>query len=503
MIRIRPCSMALAAALSAALAAPALASFHEMQIEQVIGGVNGDTSAQAIQLRMRAPGQRFVSQARIRAWDAAGANPVLLLDLTSDVTNASMGDHVLLATQAFAGYTSPTVAPDFILANAIPPSYLAAGRITWEDKAGSIYWSLAFGGIAYTGSTTGVPINDADGDFGPPYGGPLPSGGRQALQFTGLASDLSTSNLAQYALSADPAVFTNNAGAQFTVVGAARVFVSVSGSDANPCSNIATPCRTFGAAINQVAPGGEVIVRSSGSYGGVTIAKAVTVNAPAGIVVFTAQPIVVAAGVLDVVIIRGLTLKAAAPTTSKGLQLVSGKTLSVENCAVSGFLDAGISQDGAGVLQLKDTIVRSVTGAAVQIAPASGAADAVLDHCRLEGSGTGLLVSDRGRATIRNSVVSGNTDGVRAQAGAGAAAEVTVERCTVANNAVNGIVSAGVAAGGLATARVSESVVTSNGIGLSQTTSNSGASALLSRADNTVEGNGTDTSGTIGAFAPR
>ncbi len=40
-----------------ALALPAQATFHFMQIEQVIGGVNGDTTAQAVQLRMRPAGQ--------------------------------------------------------------------------------------------------------------------------------------------------------------------------------------------------------------------------------------------------------------------------------------------------------------------------------------------------------------------------------------------------------------------------------------------------------------
>ncbi len=39
-------------------ALPAQATFHLMQIEQVIGGVNGDTTAQAIQLRMRFAGTR-------------------------------------------------------------------------------------------------------------------------------------------------------------------------------------------------------------------------------------------------------------------------------------------------------------------------------------------------------------------------------------------------------------------------------------------------------------
>ena len=61
-------------------ASPALASFHLVQIEQVIGGVNGDTSAQAIQLRLRSPGEHHSQFARIRAWDAAGENPIIIID---------------------------------------------------------------------------------------------------------------------------------------------------------------------------------------------------------------------------------------------------------------------------------------------------------------------------------------------------------------------------------------------------------------------------------------
>src|SRR6202171_5869295 len=93
----------------------------------------------------------------------------------------------------------------------------------------------------------------------------------------------------------------------------ARVFVSVNGSDGNVCSNVATPCRSFSGGIAQVDPGGEVIVLDTGSYGGVTITKAVTLNVPPGVVAFTAQPIVVNAGVTDAVTIRGLTSKALTP----------------------------------------------------------------------------------------------------------------------------------------------------------------------------------------------
>jgi hypothetical protein len=42
-----------------------------------------------------------------------------------------------------------------------------------------------------------------------------------------------------------------------------RVFVSVNGSDANACSNVSTPCRTFGGGIAQVDADGEVIVIES------------------------------------------------------------------------------------------------------------------------------------------------------------------------------------------------------------------------------------------------
>ena len=62
----RRSSLGIGLAVVVALGAPAArASFHLMQIEQALGGVCGDTSAQAIaqaiQLRMRSGGQNLVS----------------------------------------------------------------------------------------------------------------------------------------------------------------------------------------------------------------------------------------------------------------------------------------------------------------------------------------------------------------------------------------------------------------------------------------------------------
>ena len=205
-----------AAAAVLGLGSPAFASFHLMQIEQVIGGVGGDSSIQAIQLRMRANGQNLVSAARIRAWDATGSNPILILDLTTDVPNGATGDRVLIVSPNFAS-SFPGITPDFTMTAVIPPSYLAAGKLTWEDDAGTVYWGLAWGGAGYTGTNTGSTFNDGDGNFNPPFAGALPSATGQALQFPGPATAMSTNNAADYAVTAGNATFTNNAGGSGTV----------------------------------------------------------------------------------------------------------------------------------------------------------------------------------------------------------------------------------------------------------------------------------------------
>lgn len=189
-----------------------------MQIEKVMGGVNGDTTAQAIQLRMRRGAQNFVSGTRMWAYDAAGKNRVLLIDFGANVANGSLGDRVLIASPNFANYTNVPLSPDFTLASLIPSAYLAAGRITFERETEGILWSLCFGGAAYTGSTKGRTDNDADGNFGPCFDGLLPSGALQGLKFQGSAFAPSTNNAADYTLTSGAALFTNNARASVMVI---------------------------------------------------------------------------------------------------------------------------------------------------------------------------------------------------------------------------------------------------------------------------------------------
>lgn len=203
-----------------ALTSSAFASFHLMQVEQIIAAMEGDTSAQAIQLRMRAPDQDLVSLTRVRAWDAAGANPVLILDITSDVLNSPAGARILLSTPAFTTAVqavTPAFSPDFPMANPIPASYLAAGKLTFESDSGTILWSVAWGGAVYTGSNTGGTANDANGDFGPAFAQGLPTADRRGLLFKGVATAPSTTSAADYALSPIPARVFNNSGTGFFI----------------------------------------------------------------------------------------------------------------------------------------------------------------------------------------------------------------------------------------------------------------------------------------------
>ncbi len=237
------------AALSASAGLHSSLTFHFMQIEQVIAGVDGDTSAQAIQLRMRTAGQRFVGQSRIVAYDANGENPILITDFGANVPTGISGSRVLVATEAFGRYTDPSVIPDFIMTNPIPDSYMAAGRITFEDDFGDILWSLAYGGESYTGPTDGSITNDSDGEFGPPFPLGLPTDGVSSLLFDGPASAPSTNNADDYIITAGAATFRNNAAQAFLVTdadgpgltlgGACPGVVSVSVVGASPGANLA------------------------------------------------------------------------------------------------------------------------------------------------------------------------------------------------------------------------------------------------------------------------
>ena len=60
--------------------------------------------------------------------------------------------------------------------------------------------------------------------------------------------------------------------------GAARTFVSAAGSDANNCTNVATPCRHMAAAFAATAADGEIYVLDPANYGSLTITHGVSIE---------------------------------------------------------------------------------------------------------------------------------------------------------------------------------------------------------------------------------
>ncbi len=279
-----------------------------------------------------------------------------------------------------------------------------------------------------------------------------------------------------------------------------RVFVSArSGNDANSCDNVLTPCQTFAGAVVQLNPGGEAIVLDSGGYGPVTITKALTIEAPPGVLAFIHPPsgdaITVNAGSSDTVILRGLTLNKG---SAYGILINTAGSVHIENCVISGFAFDGIAVKGLTSVYVKDTISRG-NFSGLNAAVLSGYASVSAERCRFEqNQDYGIAIVVQAKASVRNSVMSGNgNSGILASTGtATGMPEINVESCLVANNNV-GILSNG-GSGGHGTIRVSDTTVTDNVTGLAV----NGGGVILSRGNNSVGGNGTDTFGVIGSFSP-
>jgi hypothetical protein len=282
-----------------------------------------------------------------------------------------------------------------------------------------------------------------------------------------------------------------------------RSFVSGAGLDTNSCGPT-TPCRTFARAISQTNTGGEIIVLDSAGYGAFSITKSVSIIASpgvySGISVFSGDGIDVNAGT-GAVILRGLTVNNQGSTGS-GINFTGTGILHVESCVASGFNGGeGISSTGGGALEVKDSIFRgNADGISI-----SGVSTATIDHARLEENGfNGLLVQDGSNVTISNSLASGNGLGFHAFSNV-AAVQLNIESCLVCYNAT------GIEVGNMdpdvtATVRVSNTTVTDNGsvnsYGLENATFG-GPSLLLSRGNNTVASNTTDTAGVIGSYSAK
>jgi len=220
---------------------------------------------------------------------------------------------------------------------------------------------------------------------------------------------------------------------------ATRTWVSGVGDDVNPCSRTA-PCKTFAGAISKTAAGGEISVLDNGSFGAVTITKAITINGTgslAGITSSLTTGIIVNAGVNDRVIIRGISIMGAGNGTN-GIRFLAGKDLTVEDVTIEGFTTRGIDMSLAtnGKLFVRNTkISEGATG--VFLTTTSGQAQAMLENVHLTGLTNGLEAGLNGRATITDSVISGNvSNGILAS---NLTSRINVESCQISFNDLSGV----------------------------------------------------------------
>lgn len=216
-----------------------------------------------------------------------------------------------------------------------------------------------------------------------------------------------------------------------------RTWVSSTiGSDFNPCSKDA-PCRTFGAAINLVQAGGEVVVLDSGGFGQVVINQSVTILSPAGThgaIAPTAGDAITVDGDPSTIIVnlRGLYLNGQG--AASGISVTQAKAVHVEDCVINGFAEAGVDFQtlGTSEIYLLNTIIRNNGAEGVTIRSTGGTARGLIDGCRLEWNlGDGVAITDAAKFVVRNTFYKPNiplSRGVVARGlTAGAVADVVVE----------------------------------------------------------------------------
>jgi hypothetical protein len=203
------------------------------------------------------------------------------------------------------------------------------------------------------------------------------------------------------------ALYTAPAYAQAT-----RTWVSGVGDDANPCSRTA-PCKTWPGAISKTAAGGEIDALDPGGFGTVTITKAITLDGGGGqvasILASGTNAINVSAGATDVVIIRNLRINGILQTGSGGLNginFTSGAVLSIENCTIFGFSQAGISAGTSANATLNVTNT-NITNAAngIALAASGGSLVSEIDHTTIQKMSNNGITSSAGSVfvTVTNS----------------------------------------------------------------------------------------------------
>ena len=205
-----------------------------------------------------------------------------------------------------------------------------------------------------------------------------------------------------------------------------RTYISLTGADANPCT-FAMPCKSAQHAHDVTAAGGEIRMLDQGSYGLVTINKAISIlgDGHGGIAAQNgATAITINAGPTDTITLRGVIVQGFG-TGSTGILFNTGGTLDLQDCLIRNFANDGIDffPTASSKYFISNTVVADNGNYGIYVAPkVAGAANGTITGARVTNNGnTGIFVDGQfsnGAAsalTILSSVSSGNFNGVTAQ----------------------------------------------------------------------------------------
>ena len=296
----------------------------------------------------------------------------------------------------------------------------------------------------------------------------------------------------------------------------ARTFVSAeTGNDANDCNRL-TPCRTFQIAHDRTLDAGEITVLDPGGYGALQITKGISIIndgvGEAGMLVSGGVAgIIINAPSTGAVSLRGLPVKGLGTAFGGGNGIVfnSGKSLTVENCAIRNLTSvSGVFLSGIGIqfvpntsscgtpmvspcgLAISNTLVADNSFHGILVAP-SGSDTVSAVFSRVEAynnAGSGILVqsssnsSGTTNATVVDSVAGNNGTGfaVGSPFPLQPVARLLLDRSVAANNGT-GVFSNGANAFAL----ISQSTLSGNASGWLTTVANT----IRSYGTNNIDGN--------------
>ena len=242
---------------------------------------------------------------------------------------------------------------------------------------------------------------------------------------------------------------------------ATRTWVSGVGDDVNPCSRTA-PCKTYAGAISKTAVHGEISTLDPGGFGAVTITKSITIEGTQG----QGYGSILHSGTTGVSIpfdnftavgesqksvrLRNLNINGSGGASAAVLGLrgirITGGTLAtgtevyVEDCVIDGSFGnpgRGIEdlRAGGGHLFVTNTTIRNMASAGIAASPSTGnnAPKVTVAGSRFHNCAFGVALSNGVKASIYDSVFTGNTTAIFTDATTGTP-EIAVDHCLVSNN---------------------------------------------------------------------